>query len=312
MRLRFVVMFASVLAALLLSLPVMTSAQSHVGVESTIVDLGTLERGTENVATFRLVTTTQESFLVNLYKEPGSKDFFLRPSYSGLVVNYSEEAVMNWVELVDDFAVLDVLEEKTGIVGAYKEVNFFVNVPEDAEPGYHVFRVKPIPAFTGETVGQVGTRVISITSVNFLFNVVGNALRDGIILDVVSKPIGSNRLFVDTYFQNTGTTTMTAHATQTMYKNGEIVEKAESARELVEPGRMKALRVPFRAENFAEGEYEVHTTVDFLTDTVSKNSTIMVGVPTAPPEEEEEPEPFPWYIIILIVVIVIAVMIYKW
>jgi hypothetical protein len=309
MRFGLVVTFYFIGAAVLLN-PIMTSAQSQIGVESTVIDMGVVERDSENIATFRLVTTTSESFLVSLSKEPGYTDFFMRPGYKEILSNYSEEDVMGWVELADNYAELETVDG--GVVGAQKEVSFVVNVPEDAEPGYHLFRIKPVPVFTQESLGQVGTRVVSITGVNFLLNVEGNAVRDGVILDVVFKNFAVNRLLTNTYFQNTGTTTMTVRAYQTIHRGGEFVEGSESAQELVKPGRMIALSVPFTAARFLEGDYDVSTTVDFLTGTVSKNTTMTITIPPPAPEEAEEKPSFPWFIIILLIIVVIAVLIYKW
>ena len=290
--------------------PTITSAQSHIGVESTVVDMGTVERDSENIATFRLVTTTSEPFLVSLSKEPGYTDFFMRPGYRDILSNYSEEDVMGWVELGDNYAELETVEG--GLVGAQKEVSFVVNVPEDAEPGYHLFRIKPIPVFSEETIGQIGTRVVSITSVNFLLNVEGDAVRDGVILDVLFKNFAGTKMFTNTYFQNTGTTSMTVRAYQTISKDGELVGESESAQELVRPGRMIAIPVPYNAASFKEGEYDVSTRVDFLTGVVSKNSTMVMSMPPPAPEAPEERAPFPWFIIILLIIIVLSVIIYRW
>ena len=289
------------------------AAQSHVGVESTLVDLGSLEKESENIASFRLVTTTPESFLVSLNKEPGTKDFFSRLGYRDKIMNYSEENIMDWVEVSEDSVELETISGDHGIIGAQKKVSFIVKIPEDAEPGYHIFRIKPIPILSGETIGQVGAKVVAVTSVNFLFNIEGEAIRDGIILDVLAGGKQGNRLLTNTYFQNTGTMTITARATQGIYRNGELIAESESAKELIAPGKMGALTVPFNVAGLSEGDYYVSTTVDFLTGSVSKNSTINIAEAILPPEVVEEgPKPPTWLIIILIVIVVIAVLIYKW
>jgi hypothetical protein len=275
--------------------------------------MGMLEKDSENIASFRLVTTSSESFLVTLSKEQGSKDFFSMTGYGEYFSNYSEESMMGWIEFFDDYAELESLKEKEGMVGARKDVSFMVNVPEDAEPGYHVFRVKPTPVLSHEDLGQVGTKVVAITSVNFLLNVEGDAIRDGIILDVVSAGVHGGGWRTNTYFQNTGTVTMTARAIQTMYRDGEVVATSESAKELIGPDSMKSLSVPFSSSEITPGDYEVRTTVNFLTGSVSKNSTLTILEPAVPPvKPEEKPKPFPWFIIILILIVVIAVLIYKW
>jgi len=289
-------------------LPTISVAQHSIGVSSTVINLGTLERGSDNVATFYLVTASSESFLVSLNKEPAASDFFSRVGYGDYLFNYSEEGVIEWVELFRDDVRIEPVEGG-GIIGAQKEVNFIVSVPEDAEPGYHIFRIKPLPVLSPEAVGQVGAVVVSATAVTFLFDIEGTAIRDGIILDVVPGTRVGNKFAVNVYFQNTGTTTISAIAKQTIYKNGEIIANSVSSRELVSPGEVKVLRVLYAGNKFSEGDYEVRTSVDFLSGSVSKNSTISV-LPSILPPVEEKPK-FPWLLIVLILIILVAIIIYK-
>jgi len=291
-------------------LPV-TTAQSHVGVAQTVVDLGELDRGTDNIATFFLVTSTSKSFLVSLNKEPANIDFFSRRGYENHLYNHSEEDVMGWVELFSNSVEVEPLSEGgTGLIGAQKEVKFILNIPEDAESGYHIFRIKPLPVFpSGDVGGPVGAMVVSVTTVTFLFNIEGKAIRDGIILDVVPEEITNGRFITGTYFQNTGTTTITAVASQRIHKNGELVAESSSSKTLVNPGEIKVLKTPFSANNFSEGYYDVSTSVNFLSDSVSKNSTILVSA-ALPPPVEEKPNLL-WLLIIVVVIFIIAIIIYK-
>ncbi len=315
MRIKFTTI-TCLLILIIFSISSPVLAQYSIGVASGVVNLGTYEKNSKNIVSFYLVTSSDEPFLVSLEKESETLDFFSRSGYGDYLSNYSEEDIMDWIEFLTNPVELESINktESGGIVGGKKEVNFIVNVPEDAEPGYHIFKIKPIPVAPSENLGHVGAIVVGITTVSFLFNVEGDAVRDGIILDVVYGGKSGNMHVINTYFQNIGTVSITARATQSVYKNGNFVVDSFSAKELVKPGGIKVFKNFLPEDKITEGNYEVRTTVNFITDYAYKNSTINITPIISPPGElaKEKPKVSLWIVVLLFVITIIAIIIYKW
>lgn len=284
-----------------------------VGVSPGIINLGDLETDTAEVVTFFIITPSEESLLVELEPVRGSLDFFNRASYKDLIFNFSEEDVTMWVNLINNPVELkpsnETLQIGSGIIKGQREISFVLEIPKDADSGYHLLSVNPIPRTPPGVIGGVGTRVVAITAVNVLFNVVGDAIREGKILDVEKSEYKGDRLELKTYFQNTGTTTVSAKATQKIYDiNDEFVIEIPSSREYFTPNEIRDLKTYLPTSNLALGEYKVYTLVDYTTGSVMLNSTINLTIPPPPKPEEEF---MPWLLIILVLVLIVLFVIYR-
>lgn len=284
-----------------------------VGVSPGIVELGEVEAGSTRIVKFFLVTPSTEPLLVYLEAEDGNLDFFSREQYKNLIFNYSEEPTAAWAEFLSNPVELKPMNESlkigAGEIRGWREISFLLNVPKKAEPGYHLLKVKPSPQVPSEIIGQAGARVVAITSVNILFKVPGDAKREGVILDVTQGRYVGNNLEINTYFQNTGSVTISAKAFQKILKDGEIIESLASSTQFVKPGEVAVLKTFLPLNKISPGNFEILTNVTFTTGSVSKNSTIVIE---AIPAKEEVKEVFPWWwIVVLILIVLIAVWIYR-
>jgi len=284
-----------------------------VGVSPSIVNLGELERGTTNLVKFYIVTVSEDPLLIYLEPEEGTIDFF-NNHYGNFIFNYSEESSIKWIKLLSNPVEIrpqnETIKTNYEAIKGWREVNFLLEVPKDAEPGYHLIKVNPNPSATPTGEGRVGTRVIAMISVSILFKVPGDAIRDGIILDTVPGGYRNDDLAIDTYFQNKGTTTITATATQKVYDNdGNFITEIQSAREILKPKEVKTLKSFLPAKDLSLGDYNVFTFVSYTTGTAYKNSTVPITAAAlmARPEAEE----FPTWIFIVFIIL-IAIVIYRW
>lgn len=312
MRLGFILSF--IFSMLLISSISFAALEFSIGVSPPIIDVGSVEQGSTKIVKFYLVTPSTEPLLVYLESEPGSIDFFNRAKYASIVYNYSEENVVSWAEFLKNPIELtpsnETLKTKGGEINGWREISFLLNVPENAEPGYHLMRIKPVPTVPNEVLGQTGARVVAIVGVNVLLNVLGDANRDGFILDVTPGNYIGNKLEIDTYFKNTGTVTISASASQNIYNSDESIANISSSRDLIKPGEVKILKSLLPTKGVSSGDFDVFTTVSYSTGSVSKNSTITISPPAI---IALQPQVFPWYIIILIIVILaLAIWIYRW
>lgn len=300
---------------LLLSSISLAAVEFTVGVSPQVVEMGELERGSSNIVKFYIVTPSTEPLLVYLEPERSNLDFFSKDQYKQLIFNYSEDDVVSYVEFLKNPVELvsgnETLKTSYGEIRGWREINFLLNVPKDAEPGYHTVKINPIPTVPSEAMGQAGARVVAVTSVTLLFSVPGDARREGIILDVVAGGYSGKRLEMDTYFQNTGTMTISARAEQNFYVNNETIVNITSPIEFVKPGEIKILKAFLPAEGISVGDYNVSTKVSYTTGYTSKNSTVSI---TKAVEVSITPEVYPWWIVVVIilVIIAIAICIYKW
>lgn len=307
----FTVIILSMPFVLVLCTPELVEART-VGVSKTFIDLGEYQRGTKNIASFELVSSTRESISVSLERSKTNVDVLKMDSHPEYIEEYSEEDVMGWIDIFDSSVQLQELPvDDESIVGAYKKVDFVVDVPIDAEPGYHSFKIKPIPELEDVDTGPVGARVVSITSVTFVFRVAGEVQKTGVILDVVAGPRLGNRFVTEAYYQNTGTNTMTINAIQKLFdpELNEEIGKSDSGKLLIEPGEVKQLKIIYNNLDLEEGVYETNTRVVHLTGEVERDDEIEVTKEQIP--EIVEKKELPWIWIIASLIVLIAYIIYR-
>jgi hypothetical protein len=288
-------------------------ARLFVGVSPSIVDLGEVERGTTNLVKFFVVTTSEEPFLVYLQPENGRLEFF-NFNYKNFIINYSEENTDKWIKFLTNPIELkpqnETLKTSYETIKGWREVDFLLEIPKDAEPGYHLVKINPVPSSPSTNIGGVGANLVALTSVNIFFKIKGDGIREGIILDTVPGEYISNDLDIDTYFQNIGTTTISAKAIQKIYdKDGNFITEISSPTNYIKPKEIRILESFLPITGLSFGDYKIFTSVSYTTDTAYKNSTISIT-----PEvliEKPKAEEFPVWIFIFII-IVFAFIIYRW
>lgn len=286
-----------------------------VGVSPRIVEVGNMEKGESRIVKFHIVTVSSDPLLVSLGPVKGSLDFFPESSYSSLVSNFSEEETTGWLNFFKNPVELIPKGNASGagVIKASEEISVLLSVPDNAEPGYHLVSVKPTPYVPEGSAGAVGAMIVAITSVNFIFNVEGNAKREGFILDVVNSDYSSGVIKLKTYFMNTGTDTISVTAYHKLYdKNWTSLADGSSTKEYVKPQETKIFEAPIMAD-LPFGEYNVVTTVDYTTGTLQMNSTISLERPITPAAVAQKPEHISsLWILIILIIIILSVAIYRW
>ena len=281
------------------------SQKYTVGVSPPYIDLGEVERGETKSVKFYIISPSNDEMLVKLIEHQDNMDFI--KSYSPiLIANYSEEDVSNWIRYFFNPVVLkpqaQPLQTAIGKVTNWREINFLLSIPKNAEPGYHSFSIQPEPEFVGQVGGQVGVGIVAVTKVNIIFRVPGEAIRRGEIVDVLGE---GNKVRI--FFKNTGTVTMKVVASGEIYHNNKTYSFS-SARELVKPNELKEI-VAFIDEPL-QGAFDSKVVVDFTSDKVEKKVVINFAKAQI---EISKPIDFTFliYIIIAIVIILIARWIYE-
>jgi hypothetical protein len=297
----------------LLFLPMGFCAEYAIGVSPGVVELGEVEPGSKKTVNFFLITPSEDT--IYLYLEPFERgmDFF-RVKYKDLIQEVSEEKVADWADVIKTPLKLEAVPGAEEIFGrharGYRRVNFILNVPEDAEPGYHVFAIRPKPRVTPGPGGQVAVQIVAITPVSVLFRVPGEVVRDGDIIGIVAAGMRDSELPVNIYFKNTGTVTISAKVLEAnLSANGRLVQKSSSPESLLKPGEKKPLTVLFR--NVTPGEYVVSALVDFTTGKARVEQSVYAFRALVPPKVVEKKPEIPVWSIFLIFILIVIYIIYK-
>ena len=293
------------IAAVLLLSSAVFAADFSVGVSPNIIDLGDVVPGEQKLMKFSIFTVSTENLLIYLAAESGSVDFF--NTRTDLLPKFSEERTASWIEFVANPIEIDTTSERIAD-RSWKDINVLLNVPQGAEPGYHVAYVTPNPTVFGTPENAVAT-IVSVVKIPIFFNVDGNAKRRGIILDTTAHSYTGNSFMLKTYFQNTGTLTLYALAENNIYdENGTFVGSFPSTREYVKPGETVAL-VSSVNSHMPEGIYKVSSRARFTTGDTIKDSVITLSGEAEPIVQEAE---FPWLIVILIIMVIIVIIVLRW
>ena len=306
--------FLFIMSILLASSISQAETQFSVGVSPLVVDIGEVERGSSTASSFFIVTPSDDPLLVSLEPEPGSIDFF-KNSYAKLVNEYSEEKADSWVYFfsnpIDLKPGIESIKTTAGNIKGWREISFLLNVPENAEPGYHLFRIKPSPQVPSEFLGPVGARVVSLVSVSVLVKVKGEAERKGIILDVV--PSASDKYVeMSNHFKNTGTVTFLAKVTNIIYdSSGSNIGEFISPPQTVGPGSTAIFKTYVPSKYISTKEFDVSTIVDYHTGSTQRNMSLnipeqAVQVPFQPKAESSVELIY----VVIIIIIIISIFIF--
>ncbi len=293
------------------------NAQLTVGVSPATLDLGEVEPGTSKIARFYLVTSSEEKFFVYMNPRKGLIDTFMTSKYKDFVNNYSEEDVSSWVEFLSNPVELKEPRERQNtesgvpITGA-REIIFILQVPDDAEPGYHSGSINVNPTTFEGSPSMIAIK--AVVPLKFIFKVSGEAIREGRILGITSGNYGvDDKLHVNVYFQNTGTVTMGVRpGSVTIFDERGPLDSLPTNFDYVKPGETKTFSGFWFPGDIELGEYNTTAKLDYVTGSAFKRSTIDVYKRPTPPVGKvvEEEFVFPWWATVLIFIIVAIIALY--
>lgn len=303
------------LVILLASAVSLGDSKYSIGVSPGIVQLDGIEPDEQKVVKFFVITQSEEPLVLNMEISNGNMDFFSRSGYESYINNYSEQSTDGWLKSTENPVKINP-SDNSGLpetIKGWKEISLLLDVPENAEPGYHLINVRPAPSVDKTSPGKVGTILIASVSFSVLFRVNGDASRQGIILDTVAENYRGSTIDLNTFFKNTGTTTMTIRATHKIYNsNGTELGTFLSPKETAAPQQVKKIFTPVRLD-MPPDNYTISTKVNFITGETEKRTELKItGQPLAPKEVAAEARVFPITLIILVIIIIVtAYVIYR-
>jgi len=308
---------------LLINFSRVESKNIAIGVSPSIVDLGTLERGSSELARFHVISPSEDTLLVYLDVTRGTFDFFNRDHYREFSQNYSEQNSISWLKVLNNPVEMRRTDEPGLLEGNVKSLNnidLIVEVPKDAEPGYHIISVVPSPSSNDAGDDQVSTQVVAVSPVRVIFNVPGRALRGGKILDITSGGIFSNKQEINIHFLNTGTVTISAMAKKVLIKDEEenLIYETSSNIDYIKPGEIKTLKAYLPLEISENKTYNVFARVEYKTGFSDLNSIINLessGFEKISGKVEKTEPKSPLLVLsvlITIIILIIIILYYRW
>ena len=305
---------------LLISIIVNMGFAISIGAAPGYYNFGETDRGKRYAGNIYLMTTSKNDIYVSLSYRPPQASFMTTARTGYNLSNASEEDITKWFT----FPLSSILlrpSEKTlitlsngEILYANRKATFYLNVPRNAEPGYHMGTIDLTPHLpAGGSTPSVGT--IGVTRVITVFRVPGPAIRSGDIVAMEAERTGKNQARIDLLFKNTGTVTESVYPKEVkLFDNlGNVIAVLNGGAVKVKPKETKVVSVYWSSKNLKSGNYQVKATASWITGEITK-----IGDVTVPKEIvkknviEQPPGKFPWWLIVLIVLVIMLFIYWRW
>jgi hypothetical protein len=189
------------------------------------------------------------------------------------VQSYSEESIKNWVSFNQETYTVDPTNSTPYVLPNGAEINangqfsFNVQVPPDAEPGWHAASIQLNPQTGGSGTGY-GASARTVSQPTFVFNVQTGEEPERLLEVVDARGIrtGENSARVDLRIANRGTVTTTIRgANIDVYNraNNQKVGELSMGYQALEPQESEVVDMSFDSENISQGSYVMNGTLDY-------------------------------------------------
>ena len=310
---------------LVLILVLMTSAATaeYIGTAPGLKDLGTVERGSTEKVDVYLLTDLNQPFTVNpSFNRPGSTVFSNEGSnYDFKPEKASRESIEDWIDFprqsfaVDPASSTAINLENGGQANARGSFSFFLDVPKDAEPGYHAGAINLNPKLNPDGGSGTSINTFGLTQFIFVFRVPGEAIKNVKILDVNALRTEENSVRIDYLLKNNGTVTVNMNRAKTKIYDSYGRKSAEfvTGGMYLSPGESRVVKSWWRNDNVSGGDYRVESDLNYITGEASIDQTL--NIPDVPVkvesnDEDEESSAPPIWPLIMLVVLLGALMFY--
>jgi len=315
--------FGALVKALVITLLLSNfSLALSVGTAPGLLNLGDVKPGERVVGMFYILTNAESDMLIQLSSTNPHLTLFMKNGADGFIPkNASEESVIDWVTFPENPVFISskspgiVVRLPSGkTVSANADVEFILQVPKDAEPGYHVGAINLNPQISSTPSGGTSVSTIGITRFYFVFHVIPEpAIRKGKVVNIFAEREMKNIARFDVVFQNIGTVTMTAKLKELKLfdKDNNIVTVLKGGDKKIPPKTTGILSVFWRSDKIEPGLYTAKVVVDYSTGTISERYNLEIPKAikaTLPPK----PSKFPWWLVVLIVLFVLLLVYWKW
>ncbi len=264
-------------------------ASFNFGITPDQTDEGVQNPGDRFFTSFNVVSGQEEGLEVTIDTTTAGVDDF-KAMRGEAAANYSEQPCQDCVEFLTGGGELQDYNQDSNI-NQWRRVEFFVDVPEDAEPGYHMVQVQPQPTRSSGS-GSVG--VVSSTAFPVIFRVPGTAVRSATILGVHAGQTYDNRQRIVATLYNAGTVTVTTR-TELRVPTVDGNRTVQTGSSRLAPGETDYVTGRIATDELAveNGTFPVYAETDYSTgtDTFSTQLSPRDPVQTVTAQTASEPTP---------------------
>jgi hypothetical protein len=289
------------------------TASASVGAVPGSIDFGTVESGESLEQEIYVTTTVRDSFDLNPgFSSAGQNDIFDDSNR----YEVSEEDISDWVEVgtttVNGSTVEEFQLDDGSFVNSNGDFQLTIDVPGDAEPGYHHGTIHLNPQLSSDEQGQTASYNWGETVIAFRFRVEGNAERQLSVQDVRAFRQGEDSAVVELLVRNAGSLTVsTEGAGFDVYdqRRNQMTSLYATGGTKLAPGETKWLTASWNEDQeIDQGTYQVDGDVNYITGSAAASGSFSLPginrVEVRPEDEEGDPEtgdgvPL-WFVIIVL------------
>lgn len=291
----------AVLLALALLVP--AAAAQELSVTPPTVEEGVQEAGDQFYGQFRVYTATDREMRYSLSARPGDRNAFRNVKQDELA-RFSEQDCSGCIQFLQEGGALDEQDRALSSAGAetdrWETVGFVVEVPEDADPGYHLIEVVPRP----EIAGQGSVNVVSTAAVPIVFRVPGEAERSGKIIGVRAGSHYDGGQTVEATFYNDGTVTVRA-GFRFVINRTDGQRRVGAGGERVAPGESATFSTRVD-DDLVNDTFEVRAVADYGTGDASASAALSVAPVAQPAGTAPEPPAGPSPLLVALAALLLA------
>jgi hypothetical protein len=235
------------------------------------------------------------------------------PTFKFNVSQASEEEICSWVKFLEERLIVEENPKIFKIGGreirADKITSMVINLPKNAEPGYHLAYINLIPEVERGGTG-FGVGIVTTSSAGLVVNVEGNAIRSAKPINFLASWVDENRLRVNTIVENNGTVTMRIRVDDLQLIRDNLTIKFPSSSLLVKPKQIAYIPSDI-IQKVEPGDYKVKAKISWLSGSTELEGMVRVPLPvkfpTAKAVEVTKPK-VPIYIFLTPIIILIAII----
>jgi hypothetical protein len=263
-----------VIALLLISMISTVSAQST-GAAPSFQDMGDLQPGETRKSTLYVTTTSyNQPYTVSPEIEAPLASTFLDPEESPIPVEqYSEEEISDWVRFSQETYTVDPTNETDYVlangasVSATGSITYYIDVPRDAEPGWHAGSIALNPETTADGSGY-GAQAQTLSRPSFVFNIQSaeEPERRLEVVDARGIRTGENSARIDLRIANRGTVTTSIRGGDLSVYNratGEKTGDLSLGYRSLDPSQSEVVSTSLRTGSLEQGSYVVNGSIDY-------------------------------------------------
>lgn len=284
--------------AILMLFLVSTVSAASIGVAPGFQNFGEIQKGERRVANLYITTSGYDNpFPVAPEMGDPLTSTFMNSEGPVPPSQYSGESIDSWITFAQDTYTVTPGNTtsytlQNGVpVNAAGKAKFYVDVPLNAEPGYHAGMINVNPQLGNSGTG-FGATARGQSMYTFVFRVPGNVVKDISVVDVRGIRTGENEARIDMRIANRGTvTTVIRGADVGVYRlGGQKVGEVDMGYYNLKPGETTVVSTSINSGSISQGSYRINGTISYIggSSFLGQQTFSLAGTITQNPGDPQE------------------------